>query len=320
MGWKGTLRAVNSELKRQSREADKHHRQQLKEIEREEAFEDVQDQERFLQEIISLHHECRACLDWRAIESQSEPKRPKHKQPLTNEANEKLGNFKPNFIEKILRIQNWRKKKLENNVHKARLADEQNYTEALEEFKLRKRNWEKKQDLAKRLKTDKNAVLEALQEYLDIEDLPVDMNVQFEVSDEMQIDVNLKVLPYEDVIPDEVYSLRQSGTLSTKKMPIGKGLELYQDHVCSALLRIARETLGVVPLETVRANAVVNAINTQTGHLEDQIIISIIVVRDTFSKLNMRKIDPSDALSNFVYNMQFKKTKGFEKVDKITLS
>ena len=320
MGWKGTFRSINSELKRQSREADKRYRQQLKEIEREEAFEVVQDQESYLQEIISLHHECRARLDWRAIESQSEPKKPKNKQPLTNEANEKLDNFKPNFIEKFLRIQNWRKEKLEDNVHKAKLSDEQNNTEALEDFECRKRKWDKKQDLAKRLKTDRNAVLEALQEYLDIEDLPVGKNVQFEISDEMQIDVNLKVLPYEDVIPEEVYSLRQSGTLSTKKMPKGKGLELYQDHVCSALLRIARETLGVVPVDTVRANAVVNAINTQTGHLEDQIIISTIVVRDTLSKLNMRKIDPSDSLSNFVYNMQFKKTKGFESVEKVTLS
>ena len=320
MGWKGILRSVNSELKRQSREADKRHRQHLKEIEREEAFEVVQDQEKFLQEIISLHHECRARLDWRAIESQSEPKKPKYKQPLTNETNEKLDNFKPNFIEKFLRIQDWRKKTLEDNVNKAKLADEQNYTEALEKFELSKRNWEQKQDLANRLKTDKNAVLEALQEYLDIEDLPVGKNVEFKISDEMQIDVNLKVLPYEDVIPEEVYSLRQSGTLSTKKMPKGKGLELYQDHVCSALLRIARETLGVIPLDTVRANAVVNAINTQTGHLEDQVIVSAIVVRDTLSKLNLRKIDPSDSLSNFVYNMQFQKTKGFEKVDKVTLS
>ena len=127
MGWKGTFRSINSELKRQSREADKRYRQQLKEIEREEAFEVVQDQESYLQEIISLHHECRARLDWRAIESQSEPKKPKNEQPLTNEANEKLDNFKPNFIEKFLRIQNWRKKKLEDNVHKAKLSDEQSY-------------------------------------------------------------------------------------------------------------------------------------------------------------------------------------------------
>lgn len=320
MGWKGILRSVNSELKRQARDADRRHRQHLKEIECEEAFEVVQDQERFLQEMISLHHECRAHLDWRAIESQSEPKRPKNKQPLTNEANEKLNNFKPNFIEKILRIQNWRKKSLEDDVHKARLADEQNHTEAFEEFEITKRNWEQKQDLAKRLKTDKNAVLEALQEYLDIEDLPVGKNVEFKISDDMQLDVDLKVLPYEDVILEEVYSLRQSGTLSTKKMPKGKGLELYQDHVCSALLRIARETLGAIPLDTVRANALVNAVDTQTGHLEDQIIVSAIMVRDTLNKLNLRKIDPSDSLSNFVYNMQFKRTKGFEKVAKVTLS
>lgn len=320
MGWKGTLRSVNSELKRQSREAGKHHRQHLKETEREEAFEVVQEQEGFLQDIISLHHECRACFDWEAIESQPEPKRPQNEQTLMINASEKLDNFRPNILDKLLKIQNWRRKKLENNLHKAKLSDEKNNAEALSRYENLKREWDKKQSLAQRLKTDGNAVMEALQENLDIEDLPIGKDVQFEISNEMQIDVNLKVLPYEDVIPDEIYSLRQSGTLSTKKMPKGKGLELYQDHVCSALLRIARETLGVVSADIVRANAILNVVNTKTGHLEDQIIVSTIVVRDTLNKLNISNIDPSDSLSNFVCNMNFKKTKGFEGVEKVTLS
>ena len=316
MGWKGTLRSVSSELKRQSREAEKRHRQQQKEIDREEALEIVQQQEEFLHSIISLHHECRASFDWNSVE----PQKPNNTQPLTDQAKAKLENFKPNFVDRILRIQDWRKKKLEGKIVSAKLSDEKNNVKALENYESLKHEWDKNQCLAKRLRSDGNAAIEALQESLDIKDLPIGKDVQIEMSDEMQIDVNLKVLPYEDVVPEEIYSLRQSGALSIKKMPKGKGLELYQDHVCSALLRIARETLGVMPADIIRANAVVNAVSTQTGHLEDQIIVSAVVARDTLNKINLSKIDPSDSLSNFVHNMQFRKTKGFESVDKVSLS
>ncbi len=100
-------------------------------------------------------------------------------------------------------------------------------------------------------------------------------------------------------------------------MPRGEGLALYQNHICSALLRLARETLGAIPIKIVRANAIVNAVNTKTGHFEDQVILSVVVVKETLRKLNMRYIDPSVSITNFIHNVSFKKTKGFETVDKV---
>lgn len=316
MGWKGTLRSVNAEMNRQSRESEKRHRQHLKEVEREEAAEIVQNQEDFLQEIVSLHHECRVDFDWEVIENELEPQEPVNTQPLTEQATKKHDNFKPNIVHSALKIQGWRKKKLFEKIHEAKFLDEQNHAGDLSEYERQKQEWDKKQDLAKRLKTDGKALLEVLQEYLDIADLPIGKDVQFDISDDMQVDINLKVLPFEEVIPDEKYSLRQSGTLSTKKMPKGEGLELYQDYVCSALLRVARETLGATPLGLVRANAVMNAVNTQTGHLEDQVVLSAIVVKETLDTLNISYIDPSDSLNNFIHNMKFKKTKGFDMVER----
>lgn len=216
-----------------------------------------------------------------------------------------------------MKIQNWRKKKLADNVNNAKLLDEQSHALNMSEYEHKKAEWDKKQGLTKRINTDGKALLEVLQEYLDIEDLPIGKDVGFSISDDMQVDINLKVLPFDEVIPDEEYSLRQSGTLSTKKMPKGKGLEFYQDHVCSALIRVARETLGVIPMEMVRANAIMNAVNTETGHLEDQVIVSALIPRSTLDKLNLSCIDPSDSLANFVHNMKFKKTKGFDVVEKI---
>jgi hypothetical protein len=317
MGWKGAVRSINAEMKRQVRENERQHRQHLKEVKREEAFAVVEEQQVFLEQIVSLHQYCRANFDWKAIENEEEPKEPKNTQPLTQAAEAKLNNFKPNIIDNVFKTAEWRKKRLIKKAHDAKYQDQQDYTRSLADYECRKKTWEKNQDLAKRLKTDDKAVLEALQEHLGIEDLPIGQDVQFEIFDNMQVDINLKVMPMEKVIPEEEYSLRQSGTLSIKKMPKGKALELYQDHICSALIRIARETLGVVPLEMVRANALMNAVNTQTGHLEEQVILSALIPRDALDKLNLSYIDPSDSLVNFIHTMKFKKTKGFEAVEKI---
>lgn len=319
MGWKGTLRSVNAELKRQSREADKRHSQRMKELERDEACETVAKLENYLEDIVSLHHGCRASLNWESIEYEPEPTAPTNKKPLTALAEEQLENYKPNIVVKLLKLGNRHKKNLVRKIEKAKLDDEKNFVVAEKKYIAAKRKWGENQKLVKRLKTDGKAIIEALHEHLEISDLPIGKDVQFEVSDDMQVDINLKVLPYEDVIPEEIYSLRQSGTLSTKKMPKGRGLELYQDHVCSALIRVAREVLGVLPFEMVRANALVNAVNTQTGHLEDQIIISVLVSKNTLKHINFKKIDPSDSLNNFVHSMNFKKTKGFDIVDRVNI-
>lgn len=317
MGWRGVLRSINAEINRQSRESDKRNRQHLKKVECDSAFETVRNQEQYLKEIVSFHRGCKINLDWEEIENELEPQEPINNHPLTQQATEKYDNFKPNIIHNVFGIKNWYKQKLFKKIQEAKILDEQNYLASLSAYKYKKCEWNKKQDLAKTIKVDGNAVLEVLQKQVDVADLSIGKDVWFDVSGDMQVDVNLRVLSFDEVIPDEKFSLRQSGTLSTKKMPKGEGAELYQDYVCSALLRVARETLGAVPLRMVRANAVMSAVSAKTGHLEDQVVVSVIVVKETLNALNISRINSSDSLNNFIHNMKFTKTKGFEEVEKI---
>jgi len=55
-------------------------------------------------------------------------------------------------------------------------------------------------------------------------------------------------------------------------------------------------------------------LNTSTGHKEATPVLSVRFVYDTFSKLNLASIDPSDALSNFTHEMSFKSTKGLQRI------
>jgi len=50
-------------------------------------------------------------------------------------------------------------------------------------------------------------------------------------------------------------------------------------------------------------------VNTKTGHLEEQPILSVIFPPQTIERLNLETIDPSDSMLNFVHNIKFTKTK-----------
>jgi hypothetical protein len=56
-------------------------------------------------------------------------------------------------------------------------------------------------------------------------------------------------------------------------------------------------------------------LNPKTGHQELTPILSVQFVRDSFARLNLANIDPSDSMANFNHTTSFKKTKGFTGVE-----
>ena len=70
----------------------------------------------------------------------------------------------------------------------------------------------------------------------------------------------------------------------------------------------------VIPDDLVVVTAINELLNTKTGHLEKSPILFVCVSRNALGSLNMNSIDPSDSMNNFIHNMSFKKTAGFESV------
>lgn len=144
-----------------------------------------------------------------------------------------------------------------------------------------------------------------------------DLGTRFELNIfEDFIDIDLHV-NCDDIIPKYVLSQTKTGKLSRKNMTKTMYYELYQDHICSAILRVAREIFAHLPVDRVRINALSKIVNSQTGHLEDSIILSVIIPRETLKTLNLKLIDPSDSMNNFIHTMSFRKTLGFKIVEKV---
>ncbi len=100
-------------------------------------------------------------------------------------------------------------------------------------------------------------------------------------------------------------------------MPVSKFNELYQDHICSSVLRIARESFAILPIQKVLVTAYGNLLNTQTGYKEDVPILSVLIPKETLGKLSFNNLDPSDSMNNFVHKMSFKKAQGFNSIEKL---
>jgi len=312
MGWKGTMRSINAEANRQAKFAEKRQRQAA-------AYNVVAQQDNLLETLVSLHEACNANMNWDKIRKEASPVEPLTVTRRADVIQGKIDRFKPNFVDKTFKLTEWRKKRLDKKLHRAKEDDRKEYETLFNDYQSRKSIWNKRQVLADRLwNGDGKVYIDIIKEYGDLAEIPLGKDLKFMVSDKNELAFDLKVSPQAEVIPDEEYSLRQSGTLSSKKMAKTKGIDIYQDHVCSCLLRVAREVFGLLPISTVQANVLLNSLNPQTGHLEDRIIVSAVIKRETLETLNFKGIDPSDSLKNFIHNMKFTKSKGFEVVERIS--
>lgn len=314
-----TVRRMERNQQRQARESARRFKELQKIEEINNAQQAVSDWEEYVYILQSLHKNCTEPIDWNQIKNTKKPIKPtKHSQNETFAQN-KLNNFKPSVFDKLFGSTQKKINRLKGLLHEAKDKDEKE-NDILHNYYLEElRNWEELQEMSIGIKNkDTNSYKNALKyfnPFSDIAELGTKISFTFESN---IINIDLHVNSYE-VIPS--YELKQTSTgkLSKKDMPKTKFNELYQDHVCSATIRIAREVFAYLPIEFARINAVSKIINSKTGHLEEQPILSVLFPPQTIDNLNLDTIDPSDSMQNFVHNMNFNKTRGFEIVKKVEL-
>jgi hypothetical protein len=328
LGWKGTLRSIRAELRRAERDAqrrqrelEKQHKQLEKMQELERAAYEVQVYENYIDLLLSVHKECSDTWDWEKIQSSEPPTKPTKSHTHEEVAKAKLDKFKPGVFGKILGRAESNRDKLVRNVRGARETDEKEYQEALQVYEQEYADWGAAREVGSRILAGiAAAYMDAIRQtdpFSDISELG--SSIEFQAESSALVEVTLHVNS-EQVIPSEVKSLLKSGKLSVKQMPKGRFYELYQDYVCSCVLRVARELFALLPIEMVIVNAMGSILNTQTGYMEEQPILSVAIPRKTLEGLNFEMIDPSDSMNNFVHRMTFRKTKGFSAVETLKAS
>jgi len=328
MGWKGAIRTIAAaqrraerEAQRRRRELEKEHQRYMKMQELEQAAYDVQEYENYVSLLTSVHKECSNNWDWESIKSSEQPEKPDKSSAYENQARTILNNYKPSVFDKLFNKIEKKQSHMVTEIENAIEKDEQKNKNELNKYEQEFEDWKNAKELAtKILEGSPEAYLEAINQtepFADINELG--SSIEFIVRDKTTIEANMHVNS-EKVVPKEIKSLLKSGKLSVKNMPKGLFFELYQDYVCSCILRVVREIFALLPIEAVLINAKGKLLSSKTGHIEEQTILSVAIPIKTLNNINLDMIDPSDSMENFVHNMSFKKSKGFEAVNDVEIS
>ncbi|MGK8177862.1 hypothetical protein ACRS1R_22710 [Aeromonas dhakensis] len=325
MGWKGTLRSINAAAKRADRHAKRRQRELLKNQiayekmqELEKAAYEVDVFENYIDVIQSIHKDCGDSVDWLKISTSQEPAKPLIISDNERQAIARLNSFAPSFIDKLFGKVTSKRQKLEKEVSIAKVKDTQINSTNLSQWNIDVEEWKERVSLARRLLNgDISAKIDIIKELNPFSEIDhLGSGVKFTIQENGLLIVTINVHGA-NIIPKEQKTLLKSGRLSIKSMPVSRFNEIYQDYVCSVVLRVANEIFSILPDDKLIINAEDHLLNKSTGHLEPQSLLSVYITRDGVSRLNMEYIDPSDAMNNFIHNVNFKKTKGFGPVNEV---
>lgn len=325
MGWKGTLRSINAAAKRADRHAKRRQRELLKNQiayekmqELEKAAYEVDVFENYIDVIQSIHKDCGDSVDWLKISTSQEPAKPLIISDNERQAIARLNSFAPSFIDKLFGKVTSKRQKLEKEVSIAKVKDTQINSTNLSQWNIDVEEWKERVSLARRLLNgDISAKIDIIKELNPFSEIDhLGSGVKFTIQENGLLIVTINVHGA-NIIPKEQKTLLKSGRLSIKSMPVSRFNEIYQDYVCSVVLRVANEIFSILPDDKLIINAEDHLLNKSTGHLEPQSLLSVYITRDGVSRLNMEYIDPSDAMNNFIHNVNFKKAKGFEPINEV---
>lgn len=322
MSWKGTVRSLQASARRAERNAHRRQRElekRQKEYAKMEALEqaayEVEVYENHIDILLSIHKECAEPVKWKKILSKPEPKQPQKNGSLEQAAMHASATYRPNFWARLFKLEARQREALVQKVDAAKIEDDKQYKAQLGEWNAAHTEWAEERDIALRiLDGDHQAKLDAIEAFESFEEIShLGSSIEMLVHESGVLEAKVAIHG-SHVIPTEIKSLLKSGKLSTKAMPTGRFNEIHQDYVCSCALRVGRELMAILPDDLVIVTAMDNVLNSSTGHLEDQPILSVAFSRPTVDGLNLEAIDPSDAMKNFVHNMNFKKGAGFSAV------
>ncbi|MEX2255752.1 MAG: hypothetical protein WEC34_09965 [Acidimicrobiia bacterium] len=326
MGWKGNVRSINSALNELERSAARRQRElarqqvqasKMAEVER--AAYEVAVFENTIDVLTSLHRETPGLTDWSAVAAAPEAQMPADEWPTLASAQSALDAYVPKGLAKIGSLGERKRASLAEAVDAARAHDEAANRQRMEAYEADHARWRSGRDIAERVLAGEvsgyNDAFSEMTSFSDMGALGTQVGFTFYAPSLVGATIDVHGT---DVVPHEVKSQLKSGKLSTKQMPKGRFYETYQDYVCGAVLRVANDLAALLPVNAVVVTAVDEVLDSSTGRMAEQALVSAVVPRETLEKLDLERVDPSDAFTNFVHRMNFKKTTGFVPVEPLT--
>jgi len=288
----------------------------MQELER--ASHEVELYENYIDRVTSFHKDLICSFDWLNLEKSVPPNPPVKDQERERNARYKLEHYTPSFFGKLFGADKRDIQDLNSRLVSAIEEDEAEYQTEVVKFQRAVEEIQETVEIARNINQGnleyyKRAIQE-LGPFSEISELGSNIGFQFPSRQRVIADVNIHD---EKVIPRKSKSLLKSGKVSEKEITATRYFELYQDHVCASVIRVARELFGLLPIEEALVTATGEFVNQATGRLDARPVVSVLFLRETCNRINFDLVDPSECLSNFKHNMSFRKTQGFQAVERL---
>ncbi len=307
-------RRTNSGFKRS---VLKEFKEKQKEIEIQNANYTVREWEKNMDSLKSVHKISSDFLDWENILKVAEPLPPKLITSNVDFHELRFNNYKPSFIDKLFSLTNRRLTNLKESIEQAKEKD--NFDFAIENKKFQEKllNWNQLQNLSKGvLNKDVNYYKQAMNHFYPFKDvIKLGKRLLF-TYEENSINVDI-CTENDSIIPNNQLKLTPTGKLSTREITIAKKNELYIEHICSTVIKVAKEVFKLYTLKYITVNVILNSVNRSTFTSNEHLIISAIILPDKIVELNLDTINVVEVVKSFTHSMKFTKTKGFDFVERL---
>ncbi|MFD1396256.1 DUF4236 domain-containing protein [Kroppenstedtia eburnea] len=293
---------------RSSRQQQAEIRRQIneKQAEKERNRLEVKEFENRIKLLKTVHMECTEPIDWQAEAVKLPPFEPGLPGPNERGAAIDLDNYKPSSWDRLFRKEENKRKILERKVVEARHRDQQDL-----------REWQARTELAKGvLAGDLQAYTEVMRmeaPFDDIIDLGSSLTLEMDTD---RVEVAFQARP-EEVIPDTEKRLTAKGNVSTNQMTQTVRNHIYQDYVCSCVLRIARELFALLPVGQVLIHVEEGFLDPATGQEARETILSVRITRSELAQVHFESVDCCDCITSFPHQMNFLETRGFQPVGRL---
>ncbi len=299
------------EAKNRKRELER----QIKEIAKlsilEQSRLEVETYENSLDILLSLHKEQAQMMDWVAIAVTLPPVPP---------CRHKYNEFKTRQRLAILTVCT----NAEITIEQTKRQDEREYEEALLAYNVSYEKWSKLVCIARNiLNNDSTAYIEAIETINPFDELAnIGSSFHFTSHNSYLVEVALSTHGRK-IVPEEQKILTANGKVSVKPITKSRFVEIYQDYICSSVLRVARELFALLPIETILISASAETLDTSTGQTAERTFLSVAISKTIINSLNFDMIDPSDAIMNMPHRGELKasrKTGDFEVITPLTVA
>jgi hypothetical protein len=246
--------------------------------------------------LLSVHKEQGPTWDWSAVAASLPPHCPEKTSYHEFRAKQRAALLQPDQREASVPV-----------LEQAKSEDEEAYQHSVTAYARDKADWEKLRHLSRRiLAGEPQAYSEALVELSPLAEISeLGSTLNFTVHDTHLLECILRVNGVQ-AIPAEVKTLTSAGKLSVKPIPKARFHELYQDYICSCMLRVAREVFALLPVDALLITAAADSTDFRKGRPVEQPVLSALMTRTALAGFEFERLDPSNAMERLLHRGDFK--------------